>query len=163
MAMEIERKFLVVSDAWRQAASRSEVFRQGYLSNSPPASVRVRVAGDKATLNIKGMVLGVQRPEYEYPLPLADAEELLALCSRPLIEKTRHFVEYVGKCWEIDEFHGDNAGLVVAEVELQAASEAIDLPPWVGKEVSHLERYYNVRLTAYPYSRWTAAEQAGEG
>lgn len=160
MATEIERKFLLVSDEWRQQVSRSKSFRQGYLSNNPQASVRVRIADDKATLNIKGMTIGVQRPEYEYEIPLHDATELLdQLCQRPLIEKTRHFVEFGGKLWEIDEFHGDNAGLVVAEVELDSPDEVIVMPAWAGKDVSHLERYYNVRLTQYPYSRWTAEER----
>lgn len=160
MATEIERKFLLVSDEWRQWVSRSEVFRQGYLSNNPQASVRVRIANDTATLNIKGMTLGVQRPEYEYEIPLHDAAELLdQLCIRPLIEKTRHFVEFGGNLWEIDEFHGDNAGLVVAEVELDSLDQVIAMPAWAGQDVSHLERYYNVRLTQYPYSRWTAEER----
>lgn len=160
MATEIERKFLLVSDEWRQWVSRSEVFRQGYLSNNPQASVRVRIADDTATLNIKGMTLGVQRPEYEYEIPLHDAAELLdQLCIRPLIEKTRHFVEFGGNLWEIDEFHGDNAGLVVAEVELDSLDQVIAMPAWAGQDVSHLERYYNVRLTQYPYSRWTAEER----
>lgn len=160
MATEIERKFLLVSDEWRALVSRSEAFRQGYLSSSKRASVRVRIADDKATLNIKGMTLGVQRPEYEYAIPLSDATELLdQLCGRPLIEKTRHFVEFGGKLWEIDEFHGDNAGLIVAEVELDASDEVITLPTWAGQDVSHLERYYNVRLTQYPYSQWLAEER----
>lgn len=160
MATEIERKFLLVSDAWRALISRSETFRQGYLSSSKYASVRVRIADDTATLNIKGMTLGVQRPEYEYAIPLADATELLdQLCTRPLIEKTRHFVEFGGKLWEIDEFHGDNAGLIVAEVELDAPDDVIPMPTWAGREVSHLERYYNVRLTQYPYSQWLAEER----
>lgn len=160
MATEIERKFLLVSDEWRQLIIRSESFRQGYLSNNKRASVRARIADNKATLNIKGMTLGVERPEYEYDIPLHDAAELLdQLCERPLIEKTRHFVEFGGKLWEIDEFHGDNAGLVVAEVELDSKDEVITMPTWAGKDVSHLERYYNVCLTQYPYSRWTAEER----
>lgn len=160
MAVEIERKFLVVSDGWRQHVSHSQAFRQGYLSNSKHASVRVRVADGQATLNIKGMTIGVQRPEYEYAVPLDDATELLdTLCGRPLIEKTRHFVTFAGKLWEIDEFHGDNAGLVVAEVELDAVDEAFGLPAWAGLEVSDQPRYYNVCLTRYPYSQWTALEQ----
>ncbi|WGZ92447.1 MAG: CYTH domain-containing protein [Candidatus Thiothrix putei] len=160
MATEIERKFLLVSDAWRALISRSESFRQGYLSSSKRASVRVRIADDTATLNIKGMTLGVQRPEYEYEIPLPDATELLdQLCERPLIEKTRHFIEFGGKLWEIDEFHGDNAGLIVAEVELDAPDEVIPMPHWAGADVSHLERYYNVRLTQYPYSQWSAEER----
>ena len=160
MATEIERKFLLVSDAWRALISRSESFRQGYLSSSKRASVRVRIADDTATLNIKGMTLGIQRLEYEYEIPLPDATELLdQLCERPLIEKTRHFVEFGGKLWEIDEFHGDNAGLIVAEVELDAPDDVIPMPAWAGADVSHLERYYNVRLTQYPYSQWSAEER----
>lgn len=160
MATEIERKFLLVSDEWRQKVSRSESFRQGYLSSGKRASVRVRIADAVATLNIKGMTLGVQRAEYEYEIPLPDAVELLdALCERPLIEKTRHFVEFGGKLWEIDEFHGDNAGLIVAEVELDSPDEVITMPAWAGQDVSHLERYYNVCLTQYPYSQWLAEER----
>jgi adenylate cyclase len=160
MATEIERKFLLVSEAWRSLVSRSETFRQGYLSNNKRASVRVRIADELATLNIKGMTIGVQRPEYEYEIPLHDAVELLdRLCERPLIEKTRHFVAFGGKLWEIDEFHGDNAGLVVAEVELDTPDDVIDMPTWAGNDVSHLERYYNVCLTQYPYSRWSAEER----
>ncbi len=160
MATEIERKFLLVSDAWRALISRSESFRQGYLSSSKRASVRVRIADNTATLNIKGMTLGIQRPEYEYEIPLPEATELLdQLCERPLIEKTRHFIEFGGKLWEIDEFHGDNAGLIVAEVELDAPDDVIPMPAWAGADVSHLERYYNVRLTQYPYSQWSAEER----
>ncbi len=162
MATEIEHKFLIVSDAWRTQTSRSELFRQGYLSNNPAASVRVRIAGDQATLNIKGMTVGTHRPEYEYSIPLADAAELLdTLCTRPIIEKTRHFVEFAGKTWEIDEFAGENAGLVVAEVELDAVGEAFQCPAWAGQDVSGIVRYYNVSLLNYPYCRWTAEEQAG--
>ena len=160
MATEIERKFLLVSDEWRALVRHSESFRQGYLNNSKRASVRVRIADGQATLNIKGMTIGVQRPEYEYDLPLQDASELLEqLCERPLIEKTRHFVEFGGKTWEIDEFHGDNQGLIVAEVELDAADETITLPTWAGKDVSHLPRYYNVSLTQHPFSQWSAEER----
>ena len=160
MATEIERKFLLVSEEWRALVTRSESFRQGYLSNSKRASVRVRIADNQATLNIKGMTVGVQRLEYECPLPLAEAAELLdELCARPLIEKTRHFVEFGGKLWEIDEFRGDNVGLIVAEVELDSPDEPIAMPTWAGKDVSHLERYYNVCLTHYPYSQWKAEER----
>lgn len=161
MATEIERKFLVISDTWRLQVQRSEQFRQGYLSNNPTASVRVRIENDQANLNIKGMTIGVSRPEYEYSIPLQDAQELLSiLCQPPLIEKTRHYIEYSGKLWEIDEFHGDNQGLVVAEIELKDAHETFALPDWAGKDVSHEPRYYNVRLTQYPYRQWTADEQS---
>lgn len=161
MATEIERKFLVISDTWRLQVQRSEQFRQGYLSNNPTASVRIRIENDQANLNIKGMTIGVTRPEYEYAIPLQDAQELLStLCLPPLIEKTRHYIDYAGKVWEVDEFHGDNQGLVVAEVELNEANEAFELPDWAGKEVSHEPRYYNVRLTQYPYRQWSDAEKA---
>ena len=160
MATEIERKFLLLSNEWRNLVTRSEQFRQGYLSNNKHASVRVRIADDQATLNVKGMTIGLQRLEYEYEIPLSDAAELLdQLCERPLIEKIRHIVEFDGKIWEIDEFQGDNVGLIVAEVELESADEAIQLPTWVGQDVSHIERYYNVCLTKYPYCQWTAEER----
>ena len=161
MATEIERKFLVISESWRSQVQRSEQFRQGYLSNNPNASVRVRIADEQATLNIKGMTIGVARPEFEYAIPLTDAHELLnQLCSPPLIEKTRHYVDYLGKIWEVDEFHGDNQGLIVAEVELNAVDEVFALPDWAGKDVSHEPRYYNVLLTQYPYRQWSDTEKA---
>jgi adenylate cyclase len=160
MAVEIEHKFVLISDAWRSLVSRSEVFRQGYLSNNPAASVRVRIADEQATLNIKGMTMGTHRPEYEYSIPLKDATELLdQLCARPIIEKTRHFVEFAGKTWEIDEFAGENAGLIVAELELEEVGEFFEKPNWAGLDVSGIERYYNVSLLKYPYSQWTSAEQ----
>lgn len=161
MALEIEHKFLLISNEWRNLVSRSEVFRQGYLSNNPAASVRVRIADEQATLNIKGMTIGTHRPEYEYSIPLQDAAELLdQLCARPIIEKTRHFVEYAGKTWEIDEFAGENTGLLVAEVELAEIGEHFQRPTWAGIDVSGIERYYNVSLLKYPYQQWTAAEKA---
>ena len=160
MALEIEHKFLLVSDEWRNLVSHSELFRQGYLSNNPAASVRVRIAHDKASLNIKGMTIGTHRPEYEYSIPLHDASELLdQLCARPIIEKTRHFVEFAGKTWEIDEFAGENAGLIVAEVELNEIGEHFQRPSWAGADVSGIERYYNVSLLKYPYNQWTEAEK----
>lgn len=160
MALEIEHKFLLISDEWRNLVSRSEVFRQGYLSNNPAASVRVRIADDQASLNIKGMTIGTHRPEYEYSIPLQDASELLdQLCARPIIEKTRHFVEFTGKTWEIDEFAGENTGLIVAEVELNEIGEHFQRPIWAGVDVSGIERYYNVSLLKYPYSQWTEVEK----
>ncbi len=160
MALEIEHKFLIISDEWRKLVNRSEVFRQGYLSNNPAASVRVRLANDQASLNIKGMTIGTQRPEYEYNIPWQDAVEMLnQLCTPPLIEKTRHFLEFAGKTWEIDEFAGENAGLIVAELELTTVGEYFQKPHWVGKEVSGMERYYNVSLLTYPYSQWTEVEK----
>jgi adenylate cyclase len=155
MATEIERKFLVRDDSWRAAVERSRPMRQGYLPGLETASVRVRVDGERALLNIKSATLDVTRQEYEYPIPLDDAREMLdTLCERPLIEKTRHFVRHGGHLWEVDVFAGDNAGLVVAEVELDHPEEALDLPPWVGDEVSDDPRYYNVSLVRHPFSEW---------
>jgi len=155
MATEIERKFLVIDDSWRGEVTKSSFYRQGYLANSDGASVRVRVADGKGYLNIKSMTLGVSRYEFEYVIPLADAEEMLdELCVGPKIEKTRYFVDHGGHTWEVDVFQGDNEGLVVAEVELGSVDEAFELPPWAGKEVSEDERYYNVCLVKHPYKGW---------
>ena len=155
MAQEIERKFLLTDDRWRESVSTSSYYRQGYLASSDGASVRVRVADGKGYLNIKSMTLGVSRHEFEYVIPLADAEEMLdELCLGPKIEKTRHFVMHAGHTWEIDVFEGDNAGLVVAEIELDAEDEHFEVPAWAGKEVSHEERYYNVCLVKHPYKEW---------
>ena len=160
MASEIERKFLIVSDAWKASVVRSVRYRQGYLCPVDTSSVRVRVSDDMAYLNIKSATLGVERLEYEYPIPLSDAHEMLdRLCRKPLVEKTRHFVEHAGHCWEIDVFEGDNTGLVVAELELQTTDEAFERPAWVGEEVSHEARYYNVCLVDRPYSAWEAWER----
>ncbi len=155
MATEIERKFLLKSEAWREAADGGTRFRQGYLIGAERASVRVRIEGAAANINIKSATLGVQRQEFEYPIPLADAEELLdTLCEQPQIEKIRYHVPYGEHLWEIDVFEGDNAGLVVAEIELGDESEAFALPDWAGEEVSHDTRYYNVCLVKHPYSEW---------
>ncbi len=155
MATEIERKFLVRDDSWRSGVIRARRLRQGYLVSDAVRSVRVRIEGDEARLNIKSATVGVSRSEYEYPIPLADAEEILAnLCGGRLLEKTRHFVRHGGHLWEIDEFAGANAGLVVAEVELDDAAETFDRPPWAGDEVSDDIRYYNARLVERPYSTW---------
>lgn len=161
MGREIERKFLVVGDAWRAQAVRSADMEQGYLAESEQASVRIRVAGDDARLNIKGGGLVAVRAEYEYAVPLEDGRELLEnLCRKPTVAKTRHWVPHAGHAWEVDEFHGANAGLVVAEIELDAEDAEFERPPWVGAEVTHLHRYYNVRLVDHPYSAWSAAERA---
>jgi adenylate cyclase len=159
MPREIERKFLLKSDAWRADVRRRALMSQGYLASGRRVSVRVRVAGDEAWLNIKAGGLVASRREYEYAVPVAEARELLELAEGPLIEKTRHFVEHGGKTWEIDEFHGANEGLVVAELELEREDEPFARPAWLGKEVTDLERYYNVRLVTHPYSAWTEAER----
>lgn len=152
MATEIERKFLVKNDSWKSTAKGS-LYRQGYLCTQP--TVRVRIAGDKSFLTIKGPSRGIARAEYEYSIPLEEASEMLDhLCQKPLIEKIRYTLEYAGHTWEVDEFMGENAGLVVAEVELENSDSTLELPDWVGEEVSHDARYYNANLVKMPYSRW---------
>lgn len=156
MATEIERKFLLRDESWRESANGGTRFRQGYLIGAQRASVRVRIEGEQANLNIKSATLGIQRQEYEYPIPLEEAEELLdTLCEQPQIIKTRYLVPYGKHTWEIDVFSGDNEGLVVAEVELGAEDEAFEHPPWIGEEVSGDTRYYNVCLVSHPYKDWT--------
>jgi adenylate cyclase len=153
MATEIERKFLVSADTWRPNA-RGCRYVQGYLSREPGRTVRVRQAGPSAFITIKGPAQGTARPEFEYPIPFSDAEELMKLCLRPLIEKTRYTIEYHGKHWEVDEFHGENDGLIVAELEIAREDEPIDLPPWIGKEVSGDQRYSNASLSEHPFTHW---------
>ena len=154
MATEIERKFLVVDDAWR-ARTTGTAFRQGYLSTVKERTVRVRAAGERGYLTIKGITVGAVRSEFEYEIPRADADQMLdELCERPLIEKTRHEVEVDGLTWEIDVFAGVNDGLVVAEVELEDEAQEIDLPEWVGVEVTDDPRYFNANLIAHPFSEW---------
>lgn len=155
MGTEIERKFLVSSDDWRQTADSGTAFRQGYLIGAKKASVRVRIEGEQANLNIKSATLGVRRMEYEYPIPLAEAQEMLdTLCEQPQIEKVRYRVSCEGHTWEIDVFAGENEGLVVAEIELQAEDEVFSRPAWLGEEVSGDTRYYNVCLVTHPYREW---------
>ena len=153
MPIEIERKFLVTGTDWKEGTPSKE-FSQGYLSQDPERSVRVRIAGDKAFLTIKGMSQGISRQEFEYPIPAGDARKLLSLCLPTIITKTRYFVEINGHRWEIDEFHGDNEGLVLAEIELDNESDQVELPQWAGREVSDDRRYYNVSLAKLPYSKW---------
>jgi len=161
MGLEIERKFLVPSDAWRAAAHAVIPMAQGYVndtaaieSGAQKASVRVRIQGDAAFLNLKSREIGHTRQEFDYPIPVEDARALLALCVGGLIDKRRHLVHHGGLLWEVDEFLGDNAGLVVAEVELEHADQAIDLPEWAGEEVTDDVRYYNLALAAHPYTTW---------
>jgi adenylate cyclase len=155
MAQEIERKFLLRGDGWRARVTGSLPMKQGYLASHQACSVRVRIAGGQAFLNLKSATLGVERYEYEYEIPVTDAEEILhTLCERPFIDKVRHHVPYAGHLWEVDEFEGENAGLVVAEIELGHPDEPFARPEWLGAEVSHDPRYYNVCLLKHPYSRW---------
>lgn len=154
MAIEIERKFLLASDAWRAQVSRSIPMDQGYLGGER-ASVRVRVAGDAAWLNIKAKQRGSARLEFEYAIPVEEAQQMLDMLALPgRIRKVRHHVTVGGHLWEIDEFAGDNAGLVVAEIELAAADEDFERPGWLGIEVTDDIRYYNAALAEQPYSRW---------
>lgn len=169
MGIEIERKFLLDGDGWRAATTRSRRMVQGYLVDAAALSaglarctVRVRIAGDEARLNIKAARTGVERAEFEYPLPREDAEWMLRELCGARLEKIRHDAEVDGHSFEIDEFLGDNAGLWVAEIELPAADAPFPRPPWLGREVSHLARYYNVNLAARPWSCWNGAERAGE-
>ena len=159
MPLEIERKFLLKSDAWRSHVRQSRQMSQGYLASGGNVSVRVRIAGDEAWLNIKAGGFVASRQEYEYPLPLDEARELLALAEGPLVEKTRHYVEQGALTWEIDEFHGENSGLVVAELELDSEDADFARPPWLGVEVTELRRYYNVCLVKHPYRAWNEAER----
>ena len=156
MATEIEHKFLLRDDRWRALVERSVRLRQGYLTSDARCSVRVRIAEGQGFLNLKSGTLGIQRSEYEYPIPLAEAEEILdTLCEKPLLEKTRHYLRLGEHLWEIDEFAGDNAGLIVAEVELSRVDEPFARPDWLGEEVSHDIRYYNSQLAQHPYQRWS--------
>lgn len=162
MATEIERKFRVLNDDWRSQAHARTLLRQGYLANTQRASVRVRLAADGAWLSVKAMTPGVARAEYEVPVAVQDAREMLdRLCEGPLVEKWRHLVRFAEEEWEIDEFLGDNAGLVIAELELAAEHAAFARPPWLGAEVTHEERYYNFRLSQRPYRHWPENLLAG--
>lgn len=153
MGLEIERKFLVRNDNWRIVEGTP--FRQGYLSSNLHRVVRLRTMGEQAVLTVKGLNTGAVRREFEYAIPLDDANDMLDnLCERPLIEKTRYKVNFAGHTWEIDEFFGDNAGLVVAELELQAEDEYFEKPDWLGEEVTDDPRYFNSNLVLRPYTTW---------
>lgn len=155
MAIEIERKFLLKNEKWRENVSNSVIYKQGYLSSQSTSSIRVRISNKQAWLNIKSATIGTQRAEYEYEIPLTDANEILAnLCLKPVIEKTRHFVTHENHLWEIDEFDGENAGLIVAEIELNSVDETFIKPEWLGEEVTQDVRYYNNNLAREPYSQW---------
>ena len=153
MGVEIERKFLLSGDGWRNLGTAVPM-RQGYLSSDKARVVRVRIEGDHACITIKGKSSGATRGEWEYAVPVADAEELLALCEQPLVEKVRRRIDYQGHTWEVDEFFGVNQGLVVAEIELGAEDEAFARPAWIGEEVTDDPRYYNSSLVKKPYSAW---------
>ncbi len=154
MPLEIERKFLVIGDAWRALAT-GVTYRQGYLLAEKERTVRVRTMNNKGFLTIKGQSTGITRLEYEYEIPVAEAGELLdRLCRKPLIEKKRYTIPFQGFLWEVDEFFGENNGLIVAEIELATEDQAFLKPDWVGREVSDDPRYFNARLCRHPFCRW---------
>ena len=158
MGIEIERKFLVNNEEWRSLVNSSKVYRQGYIYTHNRTTVRVRVSGSEGYLTIKGTKTGSVRAEFEYPIPLEDAQEMLeTLCDRPLIEKRRYILTQGELIWEIDEFEGENEGLILAEVELSQETQAIDIPDWIYKEVTQDSRYYNANLAQYPYSQWKSS------
>ncbi|MCF8205078.1 MAG: CYTH domain-containing protein [Methylotenera sp.] len=154
MGIEIERKFLVASDAWRAQAERATRFSQGYLSRDPARTVRVRIAGEQAFLTIKGATHGATRAEFEYAVPVADAVALLAMCDGPVVEKVRHLCPCDDLTWELDEFLGANAGLVLAEIELEHEGQPFTRPGWLGEEVTGEARYVNANLAVNPFTRW---------
>lgn len=154
MNIEIERKFLVTSDAYKSEAAGTRIV-QGYICDEKERVVRVRIYGDKAFLTIKDATVGFARHEFEYQIPIDDARTLLdSVCLRPLIDKTRYRYTYGGRCWEIDEFHGENEGLTFAELELPTADTTFDKPDFVGREVTDDPRYYNANLIKNPYKNW---------
>jgi CYTH domain-containing protein len=154
MGVEIERKFLLASDGWRGQGVPTRM-RQGYLVADAVRTVRVRIEGERAVITIKGKSTGASRGEWEYEIPVPDATELLdGLCEQPQVEKIRHRIEHAGHTWEVDEFLGANAGLVVAEIELASEDEPFDRPDWIGAEVTHEARYFNSNLIRHPYSAW---------
>jgi len=154
MAIEIERKYLVKGDPWRSLGI-GEIYRQGYIATKEGVTVRVRIVGDRGYLTIKGKTVGISRSEFEYPIPVEDAQIMLdTLCDRPLIEKIRYKILVGDLTWEVDEFLGENEGLVLAEVELIDEKEMIEIPSWCDREVTNDSKYYNVNLAKYPYRQW---------
>lgn len=153
MGTEIERKFLVIGTEWKKTAGTH--YSQGYLNRDKERVVRVRLAGEKAFITIKGKSTGARRAEYEYEIPTADAEELLKLSDGPVIEKIRRVIEHDGDKWEVDEFLGENAGLVVAEIELKSEDQTFSRPDWLGDEVTQESRYYNSSLASHPFRKWS--------
>lgn len=159
MGIEIERKYLVKGDDWKKQG-KGQLYQQGYLSSHPDRTVRVRTVEDRGYLTIKGRTAGASRAEFEYSIPYSDAQAMLQhLCEQPILEKYRYRIVYERVVWEVDEFQGENLGLVVAEVELNAADQAILLPAWVDKEVTDETRYYNANLVKHPFSKWDSERE----
>jgi adenylate cyclase len=154
MGKEIEKKFLIANDDWRQLGT-GKPYCQGYLNAEKGRTVRVRTISDRGILTIKGPSEGAARLEYEYDIPVDEALEMLdRLCHKPLIEKTRYKIDYAGFTWEVDEFKGENEGLLFAEIELQYEGQEFETPPWIGREVTSDSRYYNANLVKNPFSAW---------
>ena len=165
MRVEIERKFLMANDSWRKLVQRSSILKQGYIisGEAMKSTVRVRLVDHCGYLTLKGRSSGFSRNEFEYEIPEEDALNMLTqFCEKPLIEKCRHFIEYQGFTWEIDEFSGENQGLILAEIELPDENTPFEIPEWIGKDVTHLARYYNSRISRHPYCAWLDWEKAGE-
>lgn len=156
MATEIERKFLVIGTEWRTSAGIR--MSQGYLNRDKERTVRVRIEGQQAAITIKGITTGATRAEFEYEIPLRDAEQLVMLCERPLVEKTRYRIPHQGLVWEVDEFLGENAGLIVAEIELEREDQPYIKPGWVGAEVTNDPRYFNSNLVTKPFKTWSTTQ-----
>ena len=155
MSTEIERKFLVKNSQWKESVISESRMKQGYLANQRNASIRIRIAKGKARLTVKGATTGISRPEFEYEVPLQDAETMLdQVAEKPLIEKTRYRVQSGTHVWDLDVFSGENAGLIIAEVELESEEEKFEIPSWTGDEVSSDPRYYNASLVKHPFKRW---------
>ena len=154
MPTEIERKFLLKNDSWKQQVEKSTVLKQGYLNSHAQRTVRIRIAGNLAFLTIKSKSEGISRQEFEYEIPVSEAESLLQICEQPLIEKTRHLVTIQNHTWEIDVFEGENKGLILAEIELNSETEIFEKPDWIGQEVSEDNRYYNSQLIQHPFAKW---------
>lgn len=154
MALEIERKFKVRNGSWKSSVAESVLMFQGYMCSDVHRAVRVRAAGDRAWLSVKSAISHLKRAEYEYEIPLADARELLKLCPRPPLEKVRHKLTHAGREWVIDEYRGENSGLVVAEIELEREDEAFAKPPWAGEDISADPRYLSACLYENPFSKW---------
>ena len=152
--IEIERKFLVANDSWKKEVTSSTVIKQGYLNSAPERTVRVRVRGKNGFLTIKGKNENLTRKEFEYSIPLQEANELLELCEKPIIEKSRHLVKQDQLTWEIDVFEGENKGLIVAEIELESEEQQFKIPSWIGEEVSNDPKYYNSALIKFPFAKW---------
>jgi adenylate cyclase len=154
MAIEIEHKFLLANEDWRRSIQKSVKYKQGYLSSQPTSSIRIRISDNQAWLNIKSATIGTQRLEFEYEIPLPDAEEIINKLCGKLIEKIRHFITHDRNIWEIDEFEGDNQGLIVAEIELAEVGQKFIKPDWLGAEVTQDLRFYNNNLAINPYKNW---------